>query len=364
MTKLNSINSPLRGKIWTYPGCLSLLLTICYISSKFSQESSTDHRNTKFYDPITQDSPLLSPHNSFHHKNYSNITHNILPNYWPNENLVQSFLHNLIHKNHQQLILTSLYHNSRNTHFNSFLPRQKFHLLLLKTQFRQRRFFLTHELEKFTNSTPTNFHSSKHPLLHHFTTSHHQTLWEIRKLHATSFGSVTVCSERFLNTISQLSNSSKYTVKLELTPLRNYSVFQIPSLHCSQARLNVCLSTGDSETKSSTRGFGIPWKTKSWMPGMYNIHSVSPTLDTPTPATPHCYYPIPFVPCELPFVLVFACAAKTVQTLCRDPSQPLGVPTSPPTGPSTGPPTSPPTGPPTRHPTPICAPSSTQPYQR
>ena len=36
---------------------------------------------------------------------------------------------------------------------------------------------------------------------------------------------------------------------------------------------------------------------------------------------------------------------------CGDPSQPLGVPTSPPTGQSTGPPTSPPTGPPTGFPT-------------
>ena len=113
------------------------------------------------------------------------------------------------------------------------------------------------------------------------------------------------------------------TENSELKALRTHTAFQIPSLHCSQARLNVRLSTGDSDpNKISISGFGIPWKTKSWMPGKYYIHTVAPALDTPTPVTSHCCYPIPSVPCELPFVLVFACAAKTVQTLCRDPSQP------------------------------------------
>ena len=61
--------------------------------------------------------------------------------------------------------------------------------------------------------------------------------------------------------------------------------------------------------------FGTLWKTKSWMPGRYNTYKVSPTLGAPTPATSHCYYPIPFVHRELSFVLVFVCAAKTKHTL-------------------------------------------------
>jgi hypothetical protein len=64
----------------------------------------------------------------------------------------------------------------------------------------------------------------------------------------------------------------------------------------------------------------------------------------------HCGAPT--MPYILHFVLLFALnCSQDVQTRGRDPSQPLGVPTSPPTGPSTGKPTSPPTGPPTGQPT-------------
>ena len=153
------------------------------------------------------------------------------------------FTCNLLGLDCHQLILTSLYHNSRDTHFKNFLPRQKFHLLLLKTQFRQRRFLLAHGTEKFMDSTPTNFHSFKHPLLHYFTTFYHQPLWEIRKLHTKSFGSSTACSERFLNMTSQLSQSS------------NHTVFHIPSIQGSQPRHNVCLYTGYTNVIGSLTAF-------------------------------------------------------------------------------------------------------------
>ena len=96
----------------------------------------------------------------------------------------------------------------------------------------------------------------------------------------------------------------------------HYIPVPFPPLYYSQAEPNVSSSTSDRDhNKISIRGFGTPWKTKSWMPGRYNTYTVSPTLGAPTSATSHCYYPIPFVPRELPFVLVFACAAKTVHTL-------------------------------------------------
>ena len=109
-------------------------------------ENHLDHR-------ITLDSPLLSTHNSFQHKNYSDISHNILPNYRPNENLVQSFLHNLIHENHHQLILTSPHHKSPETHLIKNLPRQKINSLSLKSLYKQKRIFSSPETEKYIDSS-------------------------------------------------------------------------------------------------------------------------------------------------------------------------------------------------------------------
>ena len=172
LTKFKSTNSPSSGKIRTYLGCIAVIFTTYYVPFQFLRESTTDHRKSKFCDPITQDSPLLSSLKTSHHKNYGNNTHITLSNYWPNRILEKSLLHISIHENHDQLILTSFHYNSRDTHFKRILPRQKIQLLSLKTQFRQSRIFSSHKTEKFINSSPSDFHSSKHLPHHHFITSH------------------------------------------------------------------------------------------------------------------------------------------------------------------------------------------------
>ncbi len=168
------INSPLRGKIWTYLGCITVIFTTYYLPFQFLRESTTDHRKSKFCDPITQDSPLLSSLKTSHHKNYGNNTHITLSNYWPNRILEKSLLHISIHENHDQLIFTSFHYNSRDTHFKRILPRQKNHLLSLKTKLRQSRIFSSHKTEKFIDSSPPDFHSSKQLPQHHFITFHHK----------------------------------------------------------------------------------------------------------------------------------------------------------------------------------------------
>ena len=139
-------------------------------------------------------------------------------------------------------------------------------------------------------------------------------------------------------------------ISTEYTSYKNVRREKIIPLS-AHARSNRCLPSGDSDTnKISIRGFGVPWKTKRWTPGKTHTLTRSQHPSAKSPAT-HCYYPTPSAPFPRPSAHVIAYAAKTVQTLCRDSSQPLGVPTSPPTGQSTGPPTSPPTGSPTEFPT-------------
>ena len=245
MTKLRLVNSPSRGKIWTYLGCITVIFTTYYLPFQFLKESTTDHRKSKFCDPITQDSPLLSSLETSHYKNYGNNIYNTLSNYWPTGNLIQSLLHNSLYENHQKLILTSQHHNSSKTPSIKILPRQKIHSLSLKSQSRHKIIFLSHETKKFTNSSSPKSSPYKNTLPQHHTTPHSQPSKEIQTHHTKSSGCPTICRDRLLNKLSQLSQStitihqnSHYTLACSSRLIKAWHLIKIATRYPEILRTN------------------------------------------------------------------------------------------------------------------------------
>ena len=149
----------------------------------------------------------------------------------------------------------------------------------------------------------------------------------------------------------------------------SFTASQFPPLLRSQARLDVCLSIGDSDpNKISIRGFGKPCKTKCWRTGRHESVSyitftcstslplaAPPILhDSFCPQTMHTCFITPLaisLPLHHPLMRSRCPMNANSSILLRQCAHQPFLPTEPPTGPSTGTPTSPPTGNPITVPT-------------